>query len=213
VRPRQLLPWKRLDSLLARHGLELHGLDLQDPRDLDPEDLAGIPEETVSEAVLLQRLRIRAWETVLLTAVGNATFTDVLHYRSKTQGKILLIGREINIISAKELFFYLHQVILVAGRAHKGQVLHVDSFRRGMAQRIAQRLTIKNHPESQGIDSKDLVVQMRQLSDRENKGYIKDKFGKTGKKRSGRKVEWGSYQKGLDEGQRVSLDRQIPTQK
>jgi hypothetical protein len=197
-------------ELLARYGLKVAGLNPDDPATWDHNNQdSSLARGVISEAVLMEKKRLRGWESVLLSAVGSACFTDVLHYRTKTEGKILLVGREVNLISARELFLYLHKTILIAGRQNKDRVPHVESFRRGMAQRIAHRLATQPSPEGGAEGSKDLVSQMTALSDKENKGYIREKYGKTGKKRSGRRVDWQSYQRGLAAGEKVSLDQQI----
>lgn len=55
-------------------------------------------------------------------------------------GRVLIIGREVNAVAAAELFAYLHLVVLKLGRAHSGEVAHLESFKTGVVQRIGERL-------------------------------------------------------------------------
>ncbi|MGD9939137.1 MAG: hypothetical protein AB7T74_04980 [Clostridia bacterium] len=188
-------------------------------------------EEDVQEAVLLEKKRLRVWESFLVSVVCKATFTEALHYRTQAVGRILLIGREVNIVTARELFTYLHRVILILGRAYSPEIAHVDSFRQGLVQRIGERLaeqyrhgqdaeprTDKDHQK--GKDRKDreadsgesitaLVLRADAAAHIENHEFIKEKYGKTTTRKTGRRVEADSYHRGRAVGDTVNLDRQI----
>ena len=188
-------------------------------------------EEDVQEAVLLEKKRLRAWESFLVSVVCKATFTEALHYRTQAVGRILLIGREVNIVTAKELFSYLHRLILILGRAHSPSIAHVDSFRQGLVQRIGERLAEQyregpgtepqtNREHRKGKDQKEtgadsgtantaLVIQADTTAHIENHEFIKQKYGKTTTKRTGRRVEADSYYRGRAVGDTVNLDKQI----
>jgi hypothetical protein len=188
-------------------------------------------DEDVQEAVLLEKKRLRSWESFLVAVVCKATFTEALHYRTQAVGRILLIGREVNIITARELFAYLHRQILILGRAHSPSIAHVDSFRQGLVQRIGERLAEqyqegqdpeqrKDKAQRKGTDQQDteadsragttaLILQADAAAHIENHEFIKQKYGKTTTRRTGRRVEADSYYRGRAVGDTVNLDRQI----
>jgi hypothetical protein len=188
-------------------------------------------EEDVQEAVLLEKKRLRAWESYLVSVVCKATFTEALHYRTQAVGRILLIGREVNIVTARELFTYLHRVILILGRAYSPEIAHVDSFRQGLVQRIGERLAEQyrqgqgaeprtGKDQQKGKDKKDteadsgesitaLILRADAAAQIENHEFIKEKYGKTTTRKTGRRVEADSYHRGRAVGDTVNLDRQI----
>jgi hypothetical protein len=173
-------------------------------------------EEDVQEAVLLEKKRLRAWESALVSVVCKASFTEALHYRSQGAGRILLIGREVNIVTAKELFGYLHHLTLILGRTHSSKIAHVDSFRLGLVQRIGERLAEQNQSEqgsdqerASGNEEKALVLRADAAAKTENHAFIKQKYGRTTTRRSGRRVEADSYYHGRAVGDTVNLGKQI----
>lgn len=113
--------------LLARYGLSLADVETHSP--------------DVVEGILLEKKRLRPWESQLIFVISNCTFTQALHVRRGDVGQVLLIGRELNTLAAADLFKYLHLVVLKLGRAHSGKVAHLESFRRGVVERIGERLT------------------------------------------------------------------------
>jgi hypothetical protein len=188
-------------------------------------------EEDVQEAVLLEKKRLRVWESYLVSVVCKATFTEALHYRTQAVGRILLIGREVNIVTARELFTYLHRVILILGRTYSPEIAHVDSFRQGLVQRIGERLA-EQYREGQDTDQRTgkdqqkgkhqkdseadsgesitaLVLRADAAAHNENHAFIKEKYGNTTTRRTGRWLEADSYHRGRAVGDTVNLDRQI----
>jgi len=113
-------------ELLARYGLSM--------ADVKPRD------REVAETVLLEKRRLRKWESQLIWVVTQATFTQALHVQRGDLGQVLIIGREVNMIAATELFEYLHLIVLKLGRAHGNEVSHLDSFKIGVVERIGERL-------------------------------------------------------------------------
>jgi hypothetical protein len=177
-------------------------------------------EEDVQEAVLLEKKRLRVWESFLVSVVCKATFTEALHYRTQAVGRILLIGREVNIVTARELFTYLHRVILILGRAHSPEIAHVDSFRQGLVQRIGERLAEQcrkgqdlgpqmDEGAPSGDETTALILRADAAAHIENHEFIKEKYGKTTTRKTGRRVEADSYHRGRAVGDTVNLDRQI----
>ena len=88
-------------SLLARHGLSLE--------DVKPE------RDDIVESAILEKRRLRAWESHLVAVVTEATFTRALHVTAAGSSRVLIVGREVNTGAAKALFEYLHLVVLKLG--------------------------------------------------------------------------------------------------
>jgi len=169
-------------------------------------------ESDVREELLLEKRRLRTWESSLIYFVCKATFTEAIHYSSQKVGRILLIGRELNLVTARELFAYLHQIILILGRKHNNEVAHLESFRQGIVHRIGERLYEQNRePVSGQKSAEDLapVVMMSASSKLENTSFIKQKYGETSSKKIGRRVESDSYYRGKAVGDQISLNKQI----
>lgn len=210
--------------LLARYGLSISDVETK--------------ETEVVEGVLLEKRRLRAWESHLVWVVTRATFTQALHVTRGDTSQVLIIGREINTVAAAELFKYLHLTVLKLGRAHGKEVYHLDSFKVGVVERIGERLTESEDGATWCGDANDdaagkkrsakaprqtstasddsatandraLMVQMSVSSERENDAYIKSKYGETKAKRGGRRVDADSYHRGRAAGEGVNLNRQI----
>ncbi len=208
--------------LLARYGLSLTDVEAHSPE--------------VIEGVLLEKKRLRAWESRLVQVIATCTFTQALHVQRGGVGQVLLIGRELNTLAAADLFAYLHLVVLKLGRAHSDKVAHLESFRCGVVVRIGERLEDMNigteesggpwagkqtetetdpaavtvPPVSATVSAdRQLTVQMSKTADHENKAFIDDKYGKTKTKRIGRRVDAESYHHGRKVGDTISLNRQI----
>lgn len=211
--------------LLARYGLTVSDVGSGDP---DSDDrLARDP--TVGESVLIEKKRLRKWESALIGAVARATFTQALHVGGGGSTRVVLIGREVNTAAAAELFAYLHRVILKLGRAHSGQVAHLESFKLGVAHRLDERLGAQagqNTREGSGADrakegaagkpsaedlagERALAVRMEHLAERENKSFIEEKYGKVKTRNVSRSVERDSYFAGRAAGDTVSLNKQL----
>lgn len=204
-------------SLLARYGLSMTDVEAH--------------ESDVVEGVLLEKKRLRSWESHLIHVITSCTFTQALHVSRGGVSQVLLIGRELNTLAAADLFAYLHLVVLKLGRTHSGAVAHLESFRRGVVDRIGERLSDMSagNEESGGpwagnsdtseshqteihtveASEKQLTLQMAVTAARENKAFISEKYGKTTSKRVGRRVDASSYHKGRSVGEGVSLNRQI----
>jgi len=210
-------------TLLARYGLSVSDVETH--------------SSDVTEGVLLEKKRLRSWESQLIYVITVTTFTQALHVSRGGVSQILLIGREINTLAAAELFAYLHLVVLKLGRAHSGSVTHLESFKMGVVQRIGERLNDMSADDSSQLgpwasketgsrtkaandktandqttavaEDRQLAVQMTETASKENKSYIAEKYGKTKPKRAGRRVDAASYYRGIAAGDGVSLNRQI----
>ncbi len=209
--------------LLARYGLSLADVDAKSPE--------------IVENALLDKKRLRAWESHLIFVIAQATFTQALHICTGKASRVLIIGREANAVSAAELFSYLHLAVLKLGRAHSAEVAHLESFKLGVVHRIGERLSMEwtegendgerrgkktdrraekgaradNHEadDAPSAEDKALTIRMAETAARENDAYIAEKYGKTRSRRSGRGVEPSSFARGRAAGDGVSLNRQL----
>ena len=192
--------------LLARYGLSMSDVEAA--------------TSLVTEGTLLEKRRLRKWEAHLVYVVTQATFTQAIHVSRGDSGKVLIIGREVNVAAAVELFAYLHLAVLKLGRAHGDRVAHLESFKMGAVHRIGERLSDGWAPDestgegkgTQGDaapEDRQLTVQMERTASRENKAYIDEKFGKTKTKRTGGNVDAHSFHQGRAAGETVSLNRQL----
>ncbi len=185
--------------LLARWGMTLS--------DIEKEKLSTL-EET-----LLEKKRLRPWELDLISVVCQASFTKAL----RSNGRILIIGRQVNVASAQALFSYLHPLLVFLGRVYNRPTLHVESFRRGVVNRLWQRLKETLAETSDGSNSgtpqaqeeRALVVQMEQVTERENAAHLAAKHGPTKTVRTKQRVHGESFQRGKVVGDTISLNRQL----
>ncbi len=177
-------------------------------------NLADVEQEQLSthEETLLVKQRLRPWEWDLISVVSKATFTSAL----RTGGsQILIIGREVNIASAQALFSYLHPLIVFLGRMYNRPDLHIESFRRGVVNRLWQRLKAQQDQTSADGNSSvegtstALIVQMEQVTDRENSEHLAANHGPTTLHRVKRQVHGESFQRGKAVGNTISLNRQL----
>jgi hypothetical protein len=211
-------------NLLARYGLSMADVESHSP--------------DITENVLIEKKRLRAWESHLVSVITECTFTQALHVSRAGVSQVLIIGREVNAVSAAELFGYLHLAVLKLGRAHSAEVAHLESFKMGVVQRIGERLALVSGdevdggsgahrsaqgnahrtghgndgegPGAEGIASdRQLTVRMAETASRENDAYITEKYGKPRLKRTGRRVDADSYYRGRAAGEDISLNRQI----
>ncbi|OHD48707.1 MAG: hypothetical protein A2Y29_13950 [Spirochaetes bacterium GWE2_31_10] len=203
--------------LLARYGLSLADVKTQ--------------SSEIVQNVILEKKRLRAWESHLIHVICNCTFTQAIHAQRNGIGQVLIIGRELNTLAAADLFTYLHLAVLKLSRSHSDQVGHLDSFRHGLVHRIGERLTDasagkeetggpwagqssnESGKSTENTDTapsdRQLTIQMAKTAYKENQDYIEETFGKTTTKKVGRSVDSDSYHKGRTVGDNVSLNRQI----
>lgn len=127
----------KAQSLLARYGLSV-----QDVKD---------EASDVVENSILEKKRLRAWESHLVAVVTKATFTRALHVTLSGVSRVLIVGRPVNAAAAAELFSYLHLVVLKLGRAAGEKVSHLESFKLGVVHRVGERLA-SNEPGVSGAE-------------------------------------------------------------
>ena len=86
----------KVHVLLARHGLSIS-------------DIKTGSRSSIEEKCILEKKRLRNWESALLAAIMKASYTEAVH--KSGEGRVYIIGREINVSAAENLFSYLHQTI------------------------------------------------------------------------------------------------------
>ena len=184
----------KVQLLLAKHGLSMSDLDFA--------------ESDIIEKAILNKKRLRNWESALLSTVMNATYTEVIHKPS--EGKVYIIGRDINVAAAENLFIYLHDTIKRISRKYTTVIRHADSFRYGMVVNINKRLkSIEEQSSEPGSEEKQIIVSMTGETSSENKDFLNDNYGKIRKKRVNSRVEPDSYGLGQKVGNKISLNKQI----
>jgi uncharacterized protein DUF2786 len=185
----------KVHLLLAKHSLSISDLD---------DETSSIIEKAV-----LNKKRLRNWESALLSTVMNATYTEVIHKPS--EGKVYIIGREINVAAAENLFSYLHGTIKRISSKYTTVIKHADSFRYGMVVNINERLKSIEELSSapSGSKEKQIIVSMTGETSSENKNFLDDNYGKIRKKRINSRVDPNSYGLGQKAGSKISLNKQI----
>ena len=179
--------------LLAKHGLAMTDLEKKD--------------ELVMQRVVLDRKRIRNWESALLAAVMSATYTEALLLPG--EGKVCFVGREVNIIAAENLFNYLRISILKVSRKFTGGFINAESFRLGMVVNITERLKKIDRDSPPSAEEKQIIVTAEKETGRENRDYLESKYGKLKSKKVKNRVEPVSYGMGHRAGSSVSLNQQL----
>ncbi len=185
----------KVHLLLAKHGLSMTDISSHDSKN------------TVIERSILDKKRLRNWESALLSTIMNATYTEAVH--KPGEGKVYIIGRDINVNAAENLFQYLHETITRISRKYNPVVRHPDSFRYGMVVNINERLKKMNADETASEDEKQLVLSMEGKTRSENSGYLEETYGTVRKKRVNNRVDPESYGLGQKVGNKISLSRQI----
>ena len=184
----------KVHVLLAKHGLSIT-------------DMKSGSGKSVTEKCILEKKRLRNWESALLAAVMKATYTEAVH--KSGEGKVYIIGRDINITAAENLFSYLHETIKRISRKYNPVVRHADSFRYGMVVNINMRLKEMDSEKEINKEEKQIVVSMKGKTDSENSGYLSETYGKIKRKRINNRVDPESYGLGQKVGNKISLNKQI----
>ena len=184
----------KVQVLLARHGLSMS-------------DMKSSSKSSVEERSILNKKRLRNWESALLATVMKATYTEAVH--KPAEGKVYIIGREINVATAENLFSYLHETIKRISRKYNPVVRHADSFRYGMVVKINERLKAIDDRKNADKEEKQIIVSMKGKTDSENSEYLADTYGKVKRKRINNRVDPESYGLGQKVGNKVSLNKQV----
>lgn len=190
---------EKVRLLLAKHDLTM--------------DDIKINQNDVMQKPVLEKRRLRKWESLLVYVICQNTFCEAVHFKTKEKAQLMVIGKEVNVITAINLFEYIHNTVLKLGRKHSGKVAHLDSFKFGIVHRIGQRLDMMFNSDQQDneTDGKDkqLILLTKENSELQNKEFISENYGRLKNKKVNSTVDRSSYEKGIKEGDNISLNRQV----
>lgn len=167
--------------------------------DISTDHKYGIIEESV-----LEGKNSSNWKTRILQGAANANYCDLLIYKSYSlNGKTTVqkfVGKEHNIIVAREMALYLVQVVESLSKKFSGS--DRGSYKIGMATTLHNRLLALKIKDKEECTA--LVVQEESMI----KDYLKNK-NITEKKMPALRVRLDAYHQGSEDGKQVSLNNQI----
>ncbi|WP_319416464.1 DUF2786 domain-containing protein [Marispirochaeta aestuarii] len=165
----------------------------------------------VKEKLLEVVIDIKPWEEELLSCITNTTFTEILVLHIDGNKHLQLIGREANIITAKLLYEYLHDIIMKKGDLFHECIDDIESFRLGMIEsikyKLKQRLLYKKSVETM----KYQIVVVQKGCKEENMSYINREYGKTNMRDNWYGIDENSYGLGKSIGSKISINSQLPS--
>lgn len=169
----------------------------------------------VKQEDYLNGLKIQSFKRILILGITTFYNCEILesYNRIKKEHKIIIIGREINIIGTKIMFEYLLRVIESLAKNINNQRLNKMDYKKGISVGLYSRmLKIKEAQNKKGIEGvgsgHSLMVLDHQLKI-ENKNYINN-FGKLGTSKRKYDIEYNrSYMAGYQDSERISLNEQI----
>ncbi|NEZ65551.1 DUF2786 domain-containing protein [Leptolyngbyaceae cyanobacterium CCMR0082] len=206
---------EKVQALLAEHNLSMS--EIKDPTKQEETD------ENIIE--VNGRKTIPIWMHMLMDGICRANYVYCLRGTTKEQ-YFALIGRPGNVIACKTLFNYLKEVIerecksqMKAAKAEPGNQYTswrswADSFRKGMTNRISQRLNDRRK-ELESVDSLNEPIgsalvrkSMGAIMTQENEDFISNQGirPKTTKVNTSSRSGW---QHGKAAGDRTALGGQI----
>jgi hypothetical protein len=165
----------------------------------------------VKEKLLEVVIDIKPWEEELLSCITNTTFTEILVLHIDSNKHLQLIGREANIITAKILYEYLHDIIMKKGNLFHECIDDIESFRLGMIEsikyKLKQRLLHKKSVENMEYQ----IVVVQKGCKEENMSYINREYGKTNMRDNWYGIDENSYGLGKSIGSKITLNSQLPS--
>ncbi|MBN3948427.1 MAG: DUF2786 domain-containing protein [Nostoc sp. NMS7] len=196
--------FSKAQELLTRHNLSVS-------------DLADSTPEQVLEQTISQSSKRVYWQENLLHAVATANYCHCFIRKNGIDAKQVMLGRPVNIKSAKLQLEYLVEAVERLANGSNGDRAFKNAFRLGASQRLSSRITegFKKQKE-EGISANDqqesvsaiVVRSLIEKLDAENKAYADNlKIKKRNTRPSCSSSE--GYQAGQSAGDRVSLNKQI----
>ncbi len=184
----------KVKMLLIKYGLELEDIDQN--------------KSKIIEKSVLKKEKIAEWQVSLISCITKITFTEALLQSGKEKEKIIIIGKKVNVITAKNLFEYLNTAIVKTSKKYRIVVNDLDSFRMGMIDKIKERL-YQNSINDISPYEKKIVVKIMEETVKENEEYRNNKYGRMNNRIADKGVDPNSYGLGKIVGNKISLDKQI----
>lgn len=205
-----------LSELCVRHGIAMTNLSERNAERLN-----------VTQDVVFMAKSKSTWRGYLATGVGKACLIYPIWIRG---GNLVFAGNPDNLSIATETFFYLEETIertcrtwMVSGKG-QGRA-DADSFRMGMASRIARRLIERREEmERTGLRNSgktDLTGEVTtqdctamqvyaaiEKIESANSNFISKQYGQVTKGSSRRVSRGSAYEEGYAAGGNVGLDKQ-----
>jgi hypothetical protein len=181
-------------------------------------DLADSTPEEVEEQIIAQSSRRVYWQENLLDAVATANYCHCFVRKNGIDAKQMMLGRPVNIKSAKLQFEYLVEAVERLANLANGDRAFKNAFKLGASQRLSTRITEgMERQKKEGINTNDqqesvsaiVVRSLYEKLDAEIKAYIADNLKiKTRSTRPSCSSSEGFFA-GQSAGDRVSLNKQV----
>ena len=171
------------------------------------------PEE--DRSAQKQRIRHRMWMVTIHNAVAKLFFCTLFMSKRGAYIDMTFVGKESNILTAKEMAAYLCSSILKENKNQPSDQSWLASFNKGAASRIWERCEqLRKESEKSVERAPGTALVLASLYQREstaNDDYIRDvlKITLTDSKARASTVRGGAYNAGRSYGDRLSLNRQI----
>ena len=182
-------------ELLSRYGLGKSDLS---------SDVSGIVE-----LVVALEAHIKPWEEKLLGSILSATFTEALCVDENNKQKLIVIGREANVVTAKILYEYLHETVERKAEMFCESIEDLESFRMGMVNSIDKKFKDQQNDTHDAGKNRDLVVVLENERSEENLQYIRERYGNPDFSDNWHGVDPNSYRLGKAIGRKISINRQL----
>ena len=163
----------------------------------------------IEEEVLFESKRPRKWKSILLGAVSEASFIKIIHKKNNYVGQMVMIGKSVNILTAKNLYNFLSQTIEELTEEYQYEIFNKEDFKLGIAQRVYERLQYLQQSNIITSDERAIVISEQANCKKENDDYIKYKYGEVKTKRIKKSLDEYSYAIGRQAGENISLNKQI----
>lgn len=166
-------------------------------------DVQGGEKPDVQQVVVERGGKFSGWRADLLDAVARSNYCCMTWCSMRGSYAMRLFGREANVAVAQETFAYLAETVERLGRkAGNYRGVNADSYRRGMVQRLSERLRAMMIQENKECTA--LVPVASEAHEAAKAAFPKLKTASTG---SGSDVF--SAARGYRDGDNVSLNRQL----
>ena len=182
-------------ELLSKYGLGKPDLS---------SDVSGIIELAVAVEA-----HIKPWEEKLLGSILSATFTEALCVDENSKQKLIVIGREANVVTAKILYEYLHETVERKAKMFCESIEDLESFRMGMINSIDKKFQDQQNGIHDSDKKRDLVVVLENERSGENLQYIREHYGNPDFSENWHGVDPNSYRLGKSIGRKISISRQL----